>query len=177
MLRERADRESLWEAVLSAELRELQAELAKLRGEHWRRSGVGDACLVAEPGSLPRHRIEFVEAESTSIDAARRSAETSAGRIDADDLVVALGAAQALERFDGGRVAVLVAGAPYPCPPAPYECALHLDEYLRSRGLRERTELSVTTLQPMLMPTRVRTGSSRALVQRLRRIKRPCEPG
>ena len=24
--------------------------------------------------------------------------------------------------FDGGRIVVLVAGAPYPCPPAPYEC-------------------------------------------------------
>lgn len=134
---------------------------------------------------LERHGIEFVQAEITSIDPAGRSAETSAGTVSADHLIVALGAisrpdlvpglvehghdvwafagiaaaANALADFDGGRVVVLVAGAPYPCPPAPYECALHVDEHLRSRGLRERTDLSVATLQPMLMPNAGRAGS------------------
>jgi sulfide:quinone oxidoreductase len=68
-------------------------------------------------------------------------------------------ATDALARFGGGRLVILVAGAPYPCPPAPYECALHLDEYLRERGLRDRTDLSVTTLQPMLMPNAGHAGS------------------
>ena len=134
---------------------------------------------------LERHGIEFVQAEITSIDAAGRSAETSAGTLSADHFVIALGAvsrpdlvpglvehghdvwafagvgpaAGALADFEGGLIVVLVAGAPYPCPPAPYECALHLDEHLRSRGLRERTELFVATLQPMLMPNAGRAGS------------------
>jgi len=95
---------------------------------------------------LERHGIEFVEAKITSIDAAGRSAETSAGTLSADHLVIALGAvsrpdlvpglvehghdvwafadvpaaARAFAEFGGGRVVVLVAGAPYPCPPAPY---------------------------------------------------------
>jgi sulfide:quinone oxidoreductase len=68
-------------------------------------------------------------------------------------------AAEALRAFDGGRILVLVAGAPYPCPPAPYECAIHVHEHLRARGLRERTELSVATLQPLLMPNAGREGS------------------
>jgi sulfide:quinone oxidoreductase len=68
-------------------------------------------------------------------------------------------AAEALRGFDGGRIVVLIAGAPYPCPPAPYECALHLHEHLLARGLRERTELTVATLQPMLMPNAGRHGS------------------
>jgi sulfide:quinone oxidoreductase len=134
---------------------------------------------------LEEHGIKFVEAEITSIDVAQLAAETTAGRFSGDDLVIALGAvsrpdlvpglsehghdvwglagvqaaADALARFDGGRLVVLVAGAPYPCPPAPYECALHLDEHLRERGLRDRTDLSVTTLQPMLMPNAGQAGS------------------
>jgi sulfide:quinone oxidoreductase len=138
-----------------------------------------------ERRQLERHGIEFVQAEITSIDAAARSAETSVGTLSADHLVLALGAvprpdlvpglaeyghdvwtlagvepaARALADFDGGRVAVVVAGAPYPCPPAPYECALLLDDHLRARGLRERTELTVATLQPMLMPNAGRAGS------------------
>jgi len=134
---------------------------------------------------LERHGIEFVQAEISSIDAAGRSVETSAGTFSADRLVIALGAVsrpdlvpglakhghdvwtfarvaaarQALGEFDGGRIAVLVAGAPYPCPPAPYECALHLDDYLQKRGVRARTELTVTTLQRILMPNAGKAGS------------------
>jgi sulfide:quinone oxidoreductase len=169
----------------------------------WELVGHGTIAEGSRPRRLlERHGIEFVEAEITSIDAAGRSAETSAGSLSADHLVVALGAvsrpdlvpglaehghdvwafagvagaAQALERFDGGRLVVLVAGAPYPCPPAPYECALHLDEHLSSRGLRDRTELSVATLQPMLMPNAGRAGSD-WMVERLAERGIACRVG
>jgi sulfide:quinone oxidoreductase len=136
-------------------------------------------------GLLARHGVEFLPMEITAIDASGRRAETADGWLKGDRLVVALGAvsrpdlvpglaahghdvwdfagvsaaAEALRAFDGGRIVVLVAGAPYPCPPAPYECALHLHEHLFARGLRERTELAVATLQPMLMPNAGRDGS------------------
>ena len=58
-----------------------------------------------------------------------------------------------------GRLLILIAGAPYPCPPAPYECAFHLHGYLGQRGLRDRTDLAVVTLQPMLMPNAGWAGS------------------
>ena len=148
----------------------------------------GHATIAAgtrERRLLERHGIEFVEAEVTSIDPAGRSAETCAGTVSAHHIIIAVGAvsrphlgpglveqghdvwafagiapaAHALSGFGGGRIVVLVAGAPYPCPPAPYECALHVEEHLRSRGLRERTDLSVATLQPMLMPNAGRAGS------------------
>jgi sulfide:quinone oxidoreductase len=134
---------------------------------------------------LERHGVEFVETEIRAIDPAGRSAETAAGRLEGDQLVIALGAvarpdlvpglaehghdvwsftgvagaAAALRAFDGGRIVVLIAGAPYPCPPGPYECAIHVHEYLVSRGLRDRAELEVATLQPMLMPNAGREGS------------------
>ncbi len=44
--------------------------------------------------------------------------------------------AAAVEGFAGGRVVIGVFGAPYPCPPAPYELAMMLTERLEERGLR-----------------------------------------
>jgi sulfide:quinone oxidoreductase len=152
----------------------------------WELAGTGTVAEGSrERRVLARHGIEFVEAEVTSIDAAARAVATTAGELSCDQLVIALGAvsrpdvvpglvehghdvwaaagapaaATALARFEGGRVVVLVAGAPYPCPPAPYECAFHIEEQLRARGLRDRGEISVTTLQPMLMPNAGRAGS------------------
>jgi sulfide:quinone oxidoreductase len=152
----------------------------------WELVGIGTiADGSRERRLLERHGIEVVAATIESIDPAACAADTTEGRLEGDYLVIALGAearpdlvpglaehghdvwsfagvpdaASALAAFDGGRLLVLIAGAPYTCPPAPYECALHLDEHLRGRGLRERTELAVTTLQPMLMPNAGRAGS------------------
>jgi sulfide:quinone oxidoreductase len=52
-----------------------------------------------------------------------------------------------LGRFRGGRVLVGVAGIPYKCPPAPVEFVFMLEEYLRKRGIRDRSE--VTLLSPL----------------------------
>jgi sulfide:quinone oxidoreductase len=48
-----------------------------------------------------------------------------------------------LRRFRGGRVKVGIAGIPYKCPPAPVEFVFMLDQYLRRRGLRERSEIAL----------------------------------
>ena len=52
-----------------------------------------------------------------------------------------------LRRFRGGRVKVGIAGIPYKCPPAPVEFVFMLDEYLREREIRERSE--ITLLSPL----------------------------
>ena len=135
---------------------------------------------------LQEHGIEVVQNEVTSIDPDDRAATVGSEVLRADSLVVALGAVprpdvvpglaehghdvwstsgvpgakRALSELESGRVCVLVAGAPYPCPPAPFECVMHVDEYLRSRGLRERTELVVATVQPILMPNAGPEGSA-----------------
>ena len=135
---------------------------------------------------LSARTVRFVQAEIEEIDPASRAARVGGETIAADHLVVALGAVsrpdlvpglgehghdvwdlagvpaatEALARFDGGRIVVLIAGAPYPCPPAPYECAIHIDEHLRARGLRDRSEIAVATVQPMLMPNAGREGST-----------------
>ena len=136
--------------------------------------------------ALALHGIDVVCGEVEAIDPDARSAVVAGEVVRGDYLVVALGAVprpdlvpglaehghdvwstagvpgarHALAELDGGRILVLVAGAPYPCPPAPFECVMHVDAYLRSRGLRERTELGVATIQPILMPNAGPEGSA-----------------
>jgi sulfide:quinone oxidoreductase len=52
-----------------------------------------------------------------------------------------------LRRFRGGRIHVGVAGIPYKCPPAPVEFVFMLEERLRRRGIRDRSE--ITLLSPL----------------------------
>jgi sulfide:quinone oxidoreductase len=47
----------------------------------------------------------------------------------------------ALDRFEGGRIVVGIAGMPYKCPPAPLEVTFLIDTELRERGLREKTTI------------------------------------
>jgi sulfide:quinone oxidoreductase len=48
---------------------------------------------------------------------------------------------RALDRFNGGRIVIGIAGMPYKCPPAPLEVAFLIESELRDRGLRDRSEL------------------------------------
>ncbi len=128
---------------------------------------------------LRRRGIELVEAEAHAIDIDSRTVETSDGSIVYDRLVVALGAelapellpgfaeaahnvftldgvlgaAKALDSFDGGRVVVLVSRLPYKCPAAPYETALLTEALLRGLGVRDRVRIDVYTPEPLPMPT------------------------
>jgi sulfide:quinone oxidoreductase len=120
-----------------------------------------------------------IRIETGSIDAivpAERTAQVDGVRWEADALVVALGAEgdpghipgfrphaldvydlaqvelarQAIEGFAGGRIAIGIFGAPYPCPPAPFELALLLDERLHDRGIAGTIE--VFSPLPMSLP-------------------------
>jgi sulfide:quinone oxidoreductase len=171
------------EVVLIDERDEFSMGLRKL----WELVGIGTIAEGSRSRRLLADRgIDFRQASVRAIEPAARAVRSDGESWDADFLVVALGAEPrpdlvaglaehahdvweparvptakaALEAFDGGRVAVVIAGAPYTCPPAPYECALLLDEWLRERDLRERTVLVVSTFQPMLLPNAGREGSA-----------------
>jgi len=47
----------------------------------------------------------------------------------------------ALDRFDGGRIVIGIAGMPYKCPPAPLEVAFLIESELRDRNIRGRTSI------------------------------------
>ena len=122
--------------------------------------------------------IKVVQADVTAIDPAARSAEVGGERIEADALVVALGAeavpglrenafnvystddvpraADAFTSLDEGRLVVGIFGVPYKCSPAPYELALLANERLQAR--RSRASVSVFTPQPMSLPVLGKVG-------------------
>jgi sulfide:quinone oxidoreductase len=51
----------------------------------------------------------------------------------------------ALARFDGGRLVVDIVDMPIKCPVAPIEFVFLADWFLRERGVRQRTELTLAT--------------------------------
>ena len=127
---------------------------------------------------LTKKGIEWVAGEVGTLDPNRKSVQTSAGTLDGDFLIVALGAErapqavpgfaeaalnlyeadgalkirQALADFSGGRIVVLVSRTPFSCPSAPYEAAFLIDSVLRERGIRERSEIAIYTPEDQPMP-------------------------
>lgn len=137
---------------------------------------------LAPPG------VRFVQASVTSIDPVGRRAETDAGPLEGDVLVVALGAGlhpeetpglveaghefytnagafaarDVLERFEGGHVVVAVTSTPFKCPPAPSETALLVHDNLAARGLLDRS--SVSLVMPLGAPIPPSPQASEALL-------------
>src|SRR3989337_2738862 len=131
-----------------------------------------------ELAELAKKGIDWVRAEVETLDPTERTVQTSAGTLDGDYLVVALGAErapqsvpgfaeaalnlyetdgalkirQALAAFSAGRIIVLVSRTPFSCPSAPYEAAFLIDSVLRERGVREHSEIAIYTPEDQPMP-------------------------
>ena len=130
--------------------------------KNWGIAGMEPHSVGERPLDRLRDRgIDVRHGEITQIDPAARAAVVDGERLESDVLVVALGAerdpdavpglrqhgldaydrdanaaiASAVDAFDGGRVVIGVFGAPYPCPPGPYELALMLSERFDERSL------------------------------------------
>ena len=112
--------------------------------------------------------------EVERIDPLRREVVVSGNALQAEHLVVALGAEfapdavpglaecghtfctldgavrlqEALSRFQGGRIVVLTAAPAYKCPAAPYEAAMLIDAETRRRGIRGSVALSLYSAEP-----------------------------
>jgi sulfide:quinone oxidoreductase len=154
--------------------------------------------------------VRFLHENIQAIDPVARRVVTDAGTYEADFLVVALGAdfdlaatpglakgghefysvagatrlREVLPGFSKGHAIVGVAAAPFKCPPAPSECALLLDEYLTTRGMRSACE--ITLVLPLSTPVPASADMSRALVAefaekrialRIGRAVKALEPG
>jgi sulfide:quinone oxidoreductase len=124
-----------------------------------------------EESRLLHRSIRLVKEEVSKIDAAGKKLLLAGGRsLPYDILVIATGSVlhpelcpgfaegahsfydldnavklrDQLRQFSGGRIVVTVAGMPYKCPVAPLEVTFMLDDYLRSRGLRDKSEIHYT---------------------------------
>lgn len=150
--------------------------------------------LARDERTLLRKDVDLVIDDATRIDPAARTVTLQrGGTIPYDHLVVATGARldrdavpgyggshdfyslegaqrlrEELRRFKGGRILVGVAGIPYKCPPAPVEFVLMVDQYLRDRGIRDKSEVrllsplnrafTVESASKMVQPIMTRKG-------------------
>ncbi|MDQ3969067.1 MAG: NAD(P)/FAD-dependent oxidoreductase [Thermoproteota archaeon] len=121
--------------------------------------------------------IKFINTEVNGIDVKKDIVTTGQGEFEYDYLVVALGAElapekvpgfesafhmytledakklrDALSSFRGGLIRLVVSSTPFKCPPAPYEAAMLIDDYLRNKGLRDKSDMQIFTPEPLPMP-------------------------
>ncbi len=130
-------------------------------------SAEGDRAL----SGLAARGIEWVQGEILEVDAAARRVRTSSTTLEADYLVIALGADkdgglipgfaeaaynvydapqaaavhQPLQELKTGRAIVLVCRSPFSCPAGPYEAAFLMDTTLRNSGNRQQVEVAIYT--------------------------------
>jgi sulfide:quinone oxidoreductase len=149
------------------------------------------AAVSSSYQSISRPGVEFRQEQVMSIDPDTRHVVTDANTYEPDILVVALGADYApaatpgfvedgheyysvagaerlslvLPSFTGGSVLIAILGVPFKCPPAPYEGALMLHDYLAERGVRDATKIDV--ISPMDSPVPVSGETSEAIVRAL----------
>jgi sulfide:quinone oxidoreductase len=69
---------------------------------------------------------------------------------------------EVLANFAGGTVVVGVTSTPFKCPPAPSETALLMDDYLKRRGLRDGSQISL--VMPLGVPIPPSPAASEALL-------------
>jgi sulfide:quinone oxidoreductase len=141
----------------------------------WVAVGQRDAGEIQRPlGRLERKGVELVQAEIEEIDPERRTVRAGGRELTADAIIVSLGAElapemipglsqsghnlyslagaqairDALGRLPAGQVVVLTAGPTYKCPAAPYEAAMLIESYLRTRGVRAQVEVDLYAAEP-----------------------------
>lgn len=128
---------------------------------------------------LSARGIEFLNDEVTKIDTSTSIVESrNHGRIEYDYLIVALGAELVPDRIPGfvangynlydplqapeirerllsmkdGKVAIVIMGMPYKCPPAPFEASIIVSNVLAKTGAKGSTQIDVYSPAPIAMP-------------------------
>ncbi len=145
----------------------------------WLMLGQREAQGISMPlAGISRKGILFIRAEVSSIDVSQGKVKAGSVELGYDYLVIALGAdyqwdavpgfsaignsfyhiewaaklRKQLEGFPGGEVALVILGTPYKCPPAPYEGAMLLEQFFRTRGIRQHVNIQVYSPDLMPMP-------------------------
>jgi sulfide:quinone oxidoreductase len=140
---------------------------------------------------LEARGVEVVTGEVTELDKAARRVRAGDFAIEADAIIVSLGAElapevipglapaghdlytlagaiglrDALAGFRGGRVVVLTAAAAYKCPAAPYEAAMLVQAQLKARGVSATVEVRAAESGPMLTAGPEVSAAVRAMVE------------
>src|ERR671934_790480 len=149
------------------------------------------ADVLVRYDAIAKEGVEFRRERVMSIEPETRRVTTDQESYDADVIVVALGAdydfaatpgfeeggfeyyslagaermRDALPDFESGTILIGILGHPFKCPPAPFEGALLLDDYLVQRGIREAAEIRV--IGPMAAPVPITKEMSQSILDAL----------
>ena len=151
--------------------------------------------------AIAKQGVTFRQETVTAIDLGTRRVVTDRGTHDADIIVVALGAnydvaatpglaegghefysvdaakrlRDLLPTFRGGTVVVDVMTPHYKCPPAPSEASMMMHDFLKARGLRERSKIIMLT--PMASPLPVSKEAGDGILARFAELGIECRCG
>ncbi len=129
--------------------------------------------------ALSAHGIRLLHTEIERVDLSNMQAITSDSRLNADYMVIALGAELdmslvpglsgaaetfytrsgavrlrgILKEFKGGKIIIIIPQLPFQCPPGPYEAAMLINAFLEGRNIRNRSSLDIYTVEKAPMAT------------------------
>ncbi|GBC75157.1 Sulfide dehydrogenase [flavocytochrome c] flavoprotein chain [archaeon HR06] len=146
-------------------------------GNLWIIIGERDKPEERNLSELNKKGIKFLNEEILKIKPKDKEVITSSSTLKGDYIIVALGAElapnlipgfsssaynfyepyecinlqRALKNFNEGKIVILISRVPFKCPPAPYEAAFLIDDFLRKRKIRGKIKIELYTpeFQPM----------------------------
>jgi len=133
---------------------------------------------IGSLNELPKKQINFIQDEIIEINTETNFVKTKSKHISFDFLIIAMGAVLAPEKIPGlvengfnlydhnqldkihqklnqiefGKIAIVIMGMPYKCPPAPFEASLLIDSMLRKRGIRDSIQIDFYSPAPITLP-------------------------
>lgn len=139
--------------------------------------------------SINKKGINFINDEILTIDSTKKIVKTKNKEITFDYLIISLGVELAPEKIPGlkenglilydinhvhkiheqisqmksGKLAFVIMGMPYKCPPAPFEAALIINSMLKKQGVRDSIQVDFYSPAPITMPAAGPEVSSKIL--------------
>ena len=133
---------------------------------------------IGSLNELPKKQINFIKDEIIEINPENNFIKTKSENISFDFLIISMGAVLAPEKIPGlvengfnlydhnqlekihqklneiesGKIAIVIMGMPYKCPPAPFEASLLVDSMLRKRGIRDSVQIDFYSPAPITLP-------------------------
>ena len=133
---------------------------------------------IGSLNKLPKKQINFIKDEIIEINTKNNFVKTKSENILFDFLIISMGAVLAPEKIPGlrdngfnlydhnqlnqineklnkiqsGKIAIVIMGMPYKCPPAPFEASLLVDSMLRKREIRNSVQIDFFSPAPITLP-------------------------
>ena len=133
---------------------------------------------IGSLNELPKKQINFIKDEIIEINYNNNFVKTNSESIPFDFLIISMGAVlapekipglvengfnlydhnqldeihQKLDKIESGKIAIVIMGMPYKCPPAPFEASLLVDSMLRKRGIRDSVQIDFYSPAPITLP-------------------------